>query len=124
MNTVRFRHSPAAVVAAIIAFCGSIPVAAVATYLIWLPVIPLVVLVWALRSGTRADAEGLSVRALVGTRRERWTDITGFSAPDGRHTVALLANGSRLRLVAVGPGDLPRLAAASGHLDTEQQPAG
>ncbi len=120
MNQVKFRHPAGVVVASVVAFCGAIPLAASGWYLAWLPLVPLLVAIWGLRSGTDADADGITVRALLASRREPWAAVTALDAPDGRHAVARLANGTQLRLTAVTVNDLPALAAASGHLDADE----
>jgi hypothetical protein len=114
VRPVTFRHSGAVWVGALIAVFGSLPVAATRWYLAWLPLVPLAVLAWGLRSGTRADATGLTVRALLGSRRVPWARVVAVGSPDGRRVLARLDNDRLLRLTAVTPGDLPRLVAASG----------
>ena len=69
MNTVKFRHSSALAIAGLVAFFGAVPVATYRWYLTPILLVPLAVLVWGWRAGTDADSGGLSVRALLGTRR-------------------------------------------------------
>lgn len=106
-------------VAAAVAACGTIPAAASGWYLAWLPLPPLLVLIWGIRSGTDADARGVTVRAALGSRRTPWSEIVAFDAPErGGYAVAVLASGARLRLPGVHAADLPTLVAASGRLDS------
>jgi len=111
---VRFRQHAAITVAAVIMVLSGLSLATWAPYLLGLLVIPLAVAIWSWRSGTDADAEGLTVRAAVGSRRVAWSDV-GAIATDPRGRVsARLTSGSVLRLPAVTAGDLPRLVGASG----------
>jgi hypothetical protein len=113
VTPVKFRHNVAIPIAALVALLGATPLATASWYLAPILLVPLAVLIWGWRSGTDADAEGLSIRALLGRRRVPWTSITGFT-PTGRRVVALLAGGRSLTLPAVTPTDLPSLIAASG----------
>jgi hypothetical protein len=113
-QTVRFRPSPAILVAAIIAFIGAIPLASAAWYLTPVLLIPLAVAVWAWRAGTEADPSGVRVRALLGERRIEWAEIVELAPDDRNRVVVLLRNGRVARLPAVHTADLPHLIAASG----------
>jgi len=111
---VRFRHQPALAVAALVAAIGAIPLASAAWYLIPVPLIPLAIAVWAWRSGTDADSDGVRVRALLGQRRFAWSEVAELvTLPRGR-VVATLQGGHQVPLTAVTKADLPRLVAASG----------
>ncbi|MDG4769590.1 PH domain-containing protein [Solwaraspora sp. WMMD792] len=112
--TVRFRPHQAIMLAAVIAFVGSLPLASARWYLLPVLLLPLAIAIWAVRSGTDADPAGLRVRALIGQRRIGWSRVAELAAdPQGR-AVALLTDGERVRLPAVRADDLPRLIAASG----------
>lgn len=113
MSTVKFRHSSAIAIAGLVAFFGAVPVATYHWYLTPILLVPLAVLVWGWRAGTDADARGVSVRALLGTRRLPWSRITAL-VPAGQRVVAVLDGGVSVPLPAVGPADLPKLVAASG----------
>jgi hypothetical protein len=113
-NTVRFRHSQAILVAAIIAFIGALPLGGYKWFLAPVLLVPLAVAVWAWRAGTDADPSGLRMRALFGQRHIPWSDISEL-APDARgRAVAVLRDGRAVTLPAVRAVDLPRLVAASG----------
>ena len=114
MKPVRFRQSGAVWVVALVALFGSLPLAATRWYLYWLPLVPLLGVVWGLRSGTEADANGVTVRALFGSRRVTWDHVVAVGSPDGRRVLARLDTGGLLPLTAVTPADLPRLVEASG----------
>jgi PH (Pleckstrin Homology) domain-containing protein len=76
--------------------------------------LPLGVLLWIWRSGTDVDADGITVRAIAGSRRVSWNDIAGLS-PTGRGDLrAVLADGRLLRLPQARLRHLTVIAAASG----------
>jgi hypothetical protein len=113
-ETVRFRHSQAILVAALIAFIGTLPLASARWFLAPVLLVPLAIGVWAWRAGTDADQSGLRMRALVGQRHIPWSDIVELAADARGRAVALLRDGRALTLPAVRAADLPRLVAASG----------
>ena len=113
MNRVKFRYNVGIAIAGLVAFFGAIPVATVRWYLAPILLVPLAVLVWGWRAGTDADTDGLSVRALFGSRKLPWSRVTAL-VPDGRRVVATLDGGASVRLPAVTPADLPKLVGASG----------
>jgi hypothetical protein len=83
-------------------------------FLLPILLIPLVLGLWAWRTGTDADRDGVRVRALLGQRRIGWPEIREL-ATDGRgRAVALLTDGHTIALPAVNRADLPRLVSASG----------
>ncbi len=113
MERVKFRHNAAIAVAGLVAFFGAIPIATTRWYLLPILLVPLAVAFWVVRAGTDADDSGLTVRALFGSRRLSWHEITGFEHIN-RRVQATLTNGGAVALPAVNPRDLPRLVAASG----------
>jgi hypothetical protein len=113
VSIVKFRHNIGISIAGLVAFFGAVPVATFRWYLTPILLVPLAVLVWGWRAGTDSDTGGVSVRALLGTRRLPWSRIAGL-VPDGRRVVAMLHGGASVQLPAVSPADLPRLVAASG----------
>ncbi|NES28611.1 PH domain-containing protein [Micromonospora terminaliae] len=113
-DTVRFRHSQAILVAAIVAFLGALPLATARWWLLWVLLIPLAVGVWAWRAGTDADARELRLRALLGQRRVPWERVAELAADPRGRAVARLDDGETLVLPAVRAADLPRLVAATG----------
>lgn len=113
VTRVRFRHNAAIAVAGLVAFFGTIPLAATHWYLAPVLLVPLAVGVWGARAGTDADADGVYVRALFGRRHLPWDRITGFVHAD-RRVHATLAGGVEVPLPAVTALDLPRLIEASG----------
>jgi hypothetical protein len=113
VNRVKFRYNAGIAIAGLVAFFGTIPVATFRWYLTPILLVPLAVLVWGWRAGTDADANGLSIRALLGSRRLPWSRVSAL-VPNGRHVVARLDGGVSVRLPAVTPADLPKLVGASG----------
>ncbi len=113
MTRVRFRQHAGLAIAGLVAFFGAVPFAVSRWYLSPVLLVPLAVAVWAWRSGTDADAEGVTIRALFGQRRLPWTRIVGF-VPDKRRVTALLDGGTSVQLPAVTPGDLAGLLQAGG----------
>jgi hypothetical protein len=109
---VRVRKTGALLVAAVIAFVGAVPLAGAGWE--WAPVllIPIAVFAWAWRAGTDVYPDELRVRALFGSTRVPWTQITEL-APDARGQIsALLDNGNVIRLTGVTKDNLPRVLAA------------
>jgi hypothetical protein len=119
-QTVRFRHHQAILVAAIVAFIGAVPLAGASPYLAPILLIPLVVAVWAWRSGTDADARGVRVRALFGHRDLPWSAIAELRTDPRGRALARRHDGAVVPLTAVGRDDLPRLVVASGRQLTDQ----
>jgi hypothetical protein len=122
--TVRFRHNVSISIAGFIGFIGAVPIAAgffggengtpaYAWPMLLILLVPLAVIVWGWRAGTDADAAGLRLRALAGSRVVPWTAVRAL-VPQGRRVVAVLEDGSGVPLPAVNRTDLPRLVAASG----------
>jgi PH (Pleckstrin Homology) domain-containing protein len=73
--------------------------------------IPIAVTVYIARTRTRVDGDGISVRALLGTRLLAWSELRGLSV-SGRSVYAVCADGS-VRLPCVGVSDLAALSRAS-----------
>jgi len=130
---LRVRKSGALVVAALIAFVGTVPFAGSRWQLTPVILIPLAILLWVVRAGTDAGPGGLRVRALFGSTEIPWSRIDQL-APDGRGRVsALLTDGKVIRLTGVTKANLPAVIAAGGqelsdsdqdHLsDNAQQPS-
>ena len=118
---LRVRKTGALLVAAMIAFVGTVPLAGARWELTPILLIPASALVWAWRAGTDVYDDGLRVRALVGSTRVPWPRIAEL-APDQRGQVsALLDNGNVIRLTGVTRDNLPHVLAAGkqeiGHQD-------
>ncbi|MCP2327220.1 hypothetical protein HDA40_005727 [Hamadaea flava] len=109
-----FRQPTALPVAGLIAAIGALPLLRASGWFFFVPLGIFVFAVWAWRSGTDADSNGVRVRALLGSRKIEWSRIEAL-VPAGRDKAqAVLTDGTRITLTAVRPVDLPRLVAASG----------
>lgn len=74
--------------------------------------IPVVAAAYVARTGTDADAEGLTVRTLLGAERLSWSSVDGLRVGD-RGELFAVQGGDELRLPAARFVDLPRLNAIS-----------
>jgi Bacterial PH domain len=111
---LRMRKPSALLVAALIAFVGTVPFAGARWWLTPILLIPLAVGVWAWRAGTDIDTESLRVRALVGTTVIPWSRVAEL-APDRHGRVsALLTDGKVVGLTGVTTANLPAVLAAAG----------
>ncbi len=111
---LRVRKSGALVVAALIAFVGTVPFAGARWQLAPIILIPLAILLWVVRAGTDVDPGGLRVRALFGSTDIPWSRVDQL-APDPRGRVsALLTDGKVIRLTGVTTANLPAVIAAGG----------
>jgi hypothetical protein len=109
-----FRVSPLVVLVALaLAVCAT-PVAFGAPFLWLVYLVPLGIVVWALRTRTVADAEGLRVRRVVGDRRVGWDAVTALRLDDRSRVHAVLDGDDELPLPAVHVRDLHVLSLASG----------
>ena len=97
----------------LLAVCAT-PVAFGAPYLWLIYLVPLGMFFWVLRVRTVADAEALTVRRVVGSRRVPWAEISSLRLRDKARVRAVLTDGAELPLPSVHTRDLPQLAAASG----------
>lgn len=111
---VRVRKSGALLVAAVVALVGTLPIAGARWALAPIILIPLAVLVWALRAGTDVWPDRVRVRALLGSTTVSWDQVDEL-VPDARGRVsAVLIHGSVLPLTGVTTGNLPAILKASG----------
>jgi len=111
---LRVRKSGALLVAALIAFVGTMPLAGARWALTPILLIPFGIGVWAWRAGTDVFPDRLRVRALFGTTEIPWSRVAEM-APDARGRVsALLDNGNVIRLTGVTTANLPAVLAAGG----------
>ena len=112
---LRVRKTGALLVAAVIAFVGTVPLAGASWSLSPILLIPAVIFLWAWRAGTDVYADQLRIKALVGSTLVPWERIAEL-APDERGRVsALLDNGNVIKLTGVTKTNLPRVLAAGGH---------
>jgi hypothetical protein len=108
---LRIRRSGALLVAALIAFVGTVPLAGTSWALAPILLIPLLGIIWAWRAGTDVYPDALRVRALFGSTTVPWSRVTEL-APDPQGRVsALLDNGNVIRLTGVTSVNLPAVVA-------------
>jgi Bacterial PH domain len=97
----------------LLAVCAT-PVAFGAPYFWLIYLVPLGMIAWVVRVRTVADADALTVRRVVGSRRVPWSEISSLRLHNKARVRAVLTDGAELPLPAVHIRDLPQLAAASG----------
>lgn len=112
-QTIRFRPHGAVAIAGLVALIGAVPLASAGWPYLPVLLVPLVVVVWALRAGTDAGPEGLRVRALLGERRIGWSEVSELGADRRGRVLARLTDGQVVPLTAVRDRDLPRLVEVS-----------
>jgi hypothetical protein len=114
---------PALLVVLFLLFCVT-PLAFVRTPFLLLYAIPLGALLWICRAGTDIDADGVTVRAVAGSRRIAWSEIQALTPTDGGELRAVLRDGRLMRLPQARLRHLALIAAASdGHIATPETPA-
>ena len=96
-----------------LAIC-TLPLATAAPWLAVLWLLPIGAGVWVLRTGVDVDRDGLTVRAVLGSRRVRWDEVAGLRAEPRGQLAAVLRDGGALRLPGVRARHLPLVSAASG----------
>lgn len=111
----RFGPGPIALVPLVLMAVCTLPVAASVRWLQWLPLVPVLASVWALRARVVVADDGLVVCNGLRTRRVAWDDVEGFDVP--RHgPVRLLTDGRRTPLTALPRHELPALLHAAEHV--------
>lgn len=100
------------------------PLASAKPWLAVLWLLPLLVLAVVLRVGVDVDADGLTVRALLGSRRLPWTEVAGLRIRGRGRLAAVLRAGGAVRLPVLRARHLPLVSAASGgHVPDPDAPA-
>ncbi|GAA0539438.1 hypothetical protein GCM10010172_20810 [Paractinoplanes ferrugineus] len=119
---LRVRKTGALLVAAVIAFVGTVPLAGAGWA--WAPVllVPVAMFVWAWRAGTDVYADELRVRALVGSTEVPWQRISELAPDSSGQVSALLDNGNLIRLTGVTKVNLPLVLAAGKQEISQAQP--
>ena len=109
-----FRIPPLTILGAVLLAVCATPAAFGAPWFWLVYLLPVAVVVWVLRVRTTVDADALTVRRLVGSRRVPWSEIRSLHLRDKGGVRAVLTDGAELPLPSVRVRDLPQLAAASG----------
>lgn len=121
---LRVRTPRTALLAVLVLAVCVLPLASSAPWLAVLWVLPIAAAAWVVRAGVDVDRAGLTVRALLGSRRLPWTEVAGLRVTDRDRLVAVLRGGGAVRLPVLRPRHLPLVAAASGgRLPTLDRPA-
>lgn len=111
---LRVRTPRIALVAVLVLAICVLPLASSAPWLAVLWLLPVGVAAWVLRAGVDVDRAGLTVRALLGSRRLPWTEVAGLRVVPGGRLAAVLRGGGAVRLPVLRPRHLALVAAASG----------
>jgi hypothetical protein len=109
-----FRPSPLVVLVAFaFAFCAT-PFAFGAPLFWLIYLVPVAMIVWAVRTRTIVDPDGLTVRRVLGGRTVAWSEVGSLRLSSRTRVRAVLRGGAELTLPAVHVRNLPALSAASG----------
>jgi len=111
---LRVRTPRTALMAVLVLAICVLPLASSARWLGVLWLLPVAAAAWVLRVGVDVDHAGLTVRALLGSRRLPWSEVAGLRADDRGRLVAVLRGGGTVRLPVLRPRHLALVAAASG----------
>ncbi|HSV66303.1 MAG TPA: PH domain-containing protein [Mycobacteriales bacterium] len=115
-TTVQIRTSRIALLASLFGLSFATPLALASPWLVWVYLAPMLVTIWVVRAGVDVDTDGMTVRALVGSRRVPWSQVAGLEVDSaGRVRLVLAGEGGRaIRLPTARARHLPVIAAASG----------
>jgi hypothetical protein len=123
-TVLRVRTPRTALVAVLVLAICVLPLASSARWLAVLWLLPVATAAWVLRAGVDVDRTGLTVRALLGSRRLPWSEVAGLRVGRRGRLAAVLRGGGAVRLPVLRPRHLPLVAAASGgRLPTPEPPA-
>ena len=111
---LRVRTPRTALMAVLVLAICVLPLASSAPWLAVLWLLPIGAAAWVLRAGVDVDRTGLTVRALLGSRRLPWIEVAGLRVGDRDRLVAVLRAGGTVRLPVLRPRHLALVAAASG----------
>ena len=113
-SPVRFRMPRSALVPVLVLALCILPTAAVTGWTLLLLLIPVLVAVGVLRRGADVGDEGITARAVLGSRTVRWTDLAGIRVGERGELWLVTTAATEVRLPVVRARDLPALAGASG----------
>ncbi|CCG04685.1 PH domain-containing protein [Blastococcus saxobsidens] len=113
-SPVRFRMSRSALIPVLVLALCILPTAAVTWWTLLLLLVPVAVACWVLRSGTDVGDDGVTARAVLGSRTVRWTELAGIRIGERGDLWLVTTAATEVRLPVVRARDLPALAAASG----------
>lgn len=107
---MRFRYGAAERAAAVIWLAAGSALATARWWLSPLLLVPLLAVVAAFRRGTDVDDAGVTVRAVLVSRRLPWSTISELRAAGARRVVLVRTDGRSIPLPAMRPGDLATMA--------------
>lgn len=113
-SSVRLRVPRTALIAVFFLFLCVTPLAGVQLALLSLYVVPVGIGAWLLRAGTDIDSEGVTVRALLRSRRVPWDQVSGLSVRRRGELALALTDGRLLALPQARVRHLRLIAAVSG----------
>ena len=119
----RLRMSRTSLIPVALLFVCVIPLATAQLWTLVFLAVPLVVAVWALRTGVDIDESAVTVRGAIGSRRVPWAQLAGIRIGERRSLWLVTTEGTEVRLPVLRVGDLPRLAALSGGRIQTPEPA-
>lgn len=91
-----------------------IPLASASPWLAVLWALPLLAIAYLRRVGVDVDAEAITVRALLGSRRLPWSEVAGLRIGRRNRLFAVLRSGGAVRLPVLRLRHLSMVSAASG----------
>jgi hypothetical protein len=109
-----FRVPSVAVLAALLLAAGATPFAFGAPGLYAIYLVPIGFIVWVLRTRTTADADGLTVRRVFGSRHMPWSTLKGLRLTKKSGVRAVLEDDTEVALPSVRTRHLSALALISG----------
>ena len=104
-----FRYGLAERGAAVLWLLASSALATARWWLLPVLLLPLTAVAAAFRRGTDIDDDGVTVRAVLRSRRFRWNDVAELRPGGQRRVVLVRTDGRTVTLPAVRPGDLAGL---------------
>lgn len=108
------RFSGVAYLSALAAFVLALIFAGVnITYLWWVLLLPVLLVLWIRRLRTVVDDEGVTAVRTIRTDRVAWESLAGLQFPKWSAARAVTTDGNRIPLPAVGFNDMPAIAQRS-----------
>lgn len=109
----RFRMNRAALLPVLVFAVCVVPTATVSYAALLLLLLPALLAVWVLRTGFDVDADGITVRSLLGSRAVPWSELAGIRVGPRADLWLVTTGGTDVRLPGVRARDLPALGRAS-----------
>ncbi|MGY2064957.1 PH domain-containing protein [Blastococcus sp. SYSU DS0619] len=110
----RFRMDRSALLPLVVLAVCIVPTAAVAWWTPVLLLVPAAMAVAVLRRGVDVTDDGITARAVLGSRTVRWPELAGIRVGPRGDLWLVTTSATEVQLPVLRIGDLPRLAAASG----------